>query len=124
MTVRPAWQDTAETLLAEATPGPWGKAYWPDPEPYHWVGQHDPNPLASRMRGQVTGPVAEGDAAFIAAARSLVPLLVNVAKAAEEVADWQMHPPMGRAGLRRATQARAELEAALAELRAWGGGES
>lgn len=57
-----------QTLAKAATPGPWGKAFWPFPEPTFWIGQHDPDVVSSRMKSAVTGKVPrEEDAAYIAA---------------------------------------------------------
>lgn len=65
------------------TAGPWGVAYWPLPEPTHWIGQHDPDIFSSAMLGAVTGSVAEGDARSLSILRNALSLIADVIEAAE-----------------------------------------
>lgn len=53
-------------LLERTTQGSWVVAYWPVPNPYHWIGVHDDEPLSSKL-SPVTGAIAYRDDAHLIA---------------------------------------------------------
>lgn len=107
------WQDTVETLLAAATPGPWT---W-DRES---ISVDTPDTRALVLMDDRSEPEpAYADARFIAASRELVPLLVNVAKAAEALyEEVEMAESVGGCLPDRVPSLLTGQ--ALAELRSWG----
>jgi hypothetical protein len=75
--------------VAGRTPGRWNVGYWPTPDPYYWVGViDDENPLSSRMKSAVSGPLhVEADAKLFALAPRMAEELIAAERFHDSVCD-------------------------------------